>query len=51
MDAWESDHKINKLTEEQFKTWTDMASKARQEYKAGEISGEEMVKRISENTE
>jgi hypothetical protein len=51
MDAWENDRQTNKLTEEQFKAWTDMASKARKEYKAGEISGQDMVTRISENVE
>lgn len=51
MDAWERGHETNKLTEEQFKAWTDMASKARKEYKAGEISGQDMVTRISENVE
>jgi len=50
MDAWESGHETNKLTEEQFKAWKDMASKARKEYKAGEISVQDMVTRISENT-
>lgn len=50
MDAWESGHETNKLTEEQFKAWTDMASIARKEYKTGEISGEEMVKKVSENS-
>lgn len=46
MDAWDSDKPTNKITEEEFKAWTDMASKARQEYKAGSISGEELVRRI-----
>lgn len=46
MDAWDSDKPTNKITEEQFKAWTDMASKARHEYKAGSISGEELVHRI-----
>ena len=51
MDAWDSDRQTNKLTEKQFKAWTEIASKARLEYKLGEISGEGMVKRISEGTE
>lgn len=51
MDAWDSERLTNKLTKTEFKTWTDIASKARQAYKAGEISGEELMKRISENTE
>jgi hypothetical protein len=38
------------MTEEQFKAWADMASKARLEYKLGEISGEDLVKKISEKT-
>lgn len=46
MDAWDSDKPTNKITEEAFKAWTDMASKARQEYKAGKINGEELVRRI-----
>lgn len=49
MDAWEGNRQTNKLTEEQFKGWTDIASKARQEYKTGEISGGELIKRISIN--
>ncbi|OPX92032.1 MAG: hypothetical protein A4E52_00176 [Pelotomaculum sp. PtaB.Bin013] len=49
MDAWDSDHKTNKLTEAEFKSWTDMASNARQEYKRRMIGGEEMLKRILEN--
>ena len=51
MDAWDGDRQTNKMTEEQFKAWTDMASKARQEYKSGKISGEELLRRISENPE
>ena len=47
MDAWDSDRQTNKLTEEQFKAWIAEASKARQAYKAGDISGEEMLKRLS----
>lgn len=46
MDAYDSDRQTNKLTEEQFKVWTDMASKARHEYKTGRINGEEMLRRI-----
>lgn len=49
MDSWESEHPSNKLTEEEFKAWTDRASKARLEYKRGEVSGEDLIKRISEN--
>ena len=51
MDAWESDRQTNKLTEAEFKAWTDLASKARQEYKLGDIDGETLIKRISENAE
>lgn len=51
MDSWESDRPTKKLTEEQFKVWISEASKARQEYKAGIISGEEMLGRISHKTE
>ena len=47
MDSWESDRSTNKMTEEQFKTWVAEASKARQEYKSGRISGEEMLDHIS----
>ncbi|HBC30276.1 MAG TPA: hypothetical protein DC024_03365 [Clostridiales bacterium] len=46
MDAWDSDRQTNKMTEEQFKAWISAASKARQEYKAGVISGRELLKRI-----
>lgn len=46
MDAWDSERPTNKLTEEQFKAWTDTASKARLEYKSGKISGDEMLRRI-----
>jgi hypothetical protein len=48
MDAWDSDGQTNKLTEKEFKAWTDMASKAKQEYKSGTIDGENLIKRISE---
>lgn len=47
MDAWDSDRQTNKLTEEQFKAWVSEASKARQAYKARDISGEEMIRLIS----
>jgi hypothetical protein len=47
MDAWDSDRQTNKLPEEQFRAWIAEASKARQAYKAGDISGEEMLKRLS----
>ena len=50
MDAWYSDRQTNKMTEEQFKAWTDVASKARLEYKQGEISGEDLIKKMSEKT-
>lgn len=46
MDAWDSDKPTNKLTEEQFKAWVSEASKARQEYKASRIGGEELLKLI-----
>jgi hypothetical protein len=48
MDAWGSDRSTNKLTEEQFKAWISEASKARLEYKAGGISGDELLEQISE---
>ena len=51
MDSWETDHSTNKMTEEEFKSWIADASKARQEYKSGRISGEEMLGRISKKTE
>ena len=47
MDAWDSGRETNKLTKEQFKAWITEASKARQEYKAGEITGEVLIARIS----
>lgn len=46
MDAWDSNEPTNKITEEQFKAWISGASKARQEYKAGAISGEELLQQI-----
>lgn len=46
LDAWDSDRRTNKMSEEQFRAWTDLASKARRAYKAGEISGEDLVRRI-----
>lgn len=49
MDAWDSGQQTNKLTEEQFSAWVSEASKARQEYKAGTISGEDFLVRISKN--
>lgn len=51
MDAWDSDRQTNKLTEEQFKSWISEASKARQKYKAGGISGEELMERVFEKAE
>jgi hypothetical protein len=51
MDAWDSGRQTNKLTEEQFKAWVSEASKARQAYKAGDISGEEMIGLISKEPE
>ncbi len=51
MDAWDGNRQTNKLTEEQFQSWIAEASKARQAYKAGEISGEDMLTRISMGTE
>ncbi|WP_195376840.1 hypothetical protein [Anaerotruncus rubiinfantis] len=47
MDAWDSDRQTNKISEDQFKIWIAEASKARQVYKAGDISGEKMLKRLS----
>ena len=49
MDAWDSECQTNKLTETEFKAWTSMASKARQEYKQGMICGENMVRMISDD--
>lgn len=49
MDAWDSEFQTNKLTETEFKAWTSMASKARQEYKQGMICGENMVRMISDD--
>ncbi len=46
IDAWDRDKPTNKITEEQFKKWASEASKARQEYKAGGISGDELLCRI-----
>lgn len=51
MDAWDSDRQTNKMSKDEFKIWTELASKARLAYKRGEISGEEMVKQISEDAE
>ena len=51
MDAWGTERQTNKLTEEQFKAWVLAASKARQEYKAGAINGEEFIQRVFENTD
>ncbi|NLB56449.1 MAG: hypothetical protein GX811_11950, partial [Lentisphaerae bacterium] len=48
MDSWDSDKSTNKITAEEFKVWTDMASKARHEYKAGRISGDELLERIGQ---
>jgi hypothetical protein len=47
MDAWDSERQTNKMTEEQFKAWTDMASKARLEYRQGIISGNDLLEQIS----
>ncbi len=47
-DAWDSDRQTNKLTEEQFKAWIAEASKARQEYKVGKITGKALIARITE---
>lgn len=51
MDAWDSNRQTNKMSKDEFKTWTELASKARLSYKRGEISGEEMVKQISQDAE
>ena len=51
MYAWDSNRQTNKLTEEQFKVWTDIASDARQKYLDGKISGEELIRLISQPTE
>lgn len=51
MDSLDSGRQTNKLTEEQFKAWAEIAAKARRAYKAGEISGEELLLRISEQPE
>lgn len=48
MDAWYSDCQTNKMTEEQFKAWTDIASKARQNYRQGIISGSELLEQIAD---
>lgn len=41
----------NSLTKEEFKAWVVAASKARQDYKTGEISGDEMIDALSKSTE
>lgn len=41
----------NSLTKEEFKAWVATASKARQDYKVGEISGDEMIDALSKSTE
>lgn len=51
MDAWNSGRETNKLTKEQFKAWITEASKARQQYKAGKITGEEMLRCVSKQAE
>lgn len=50
IDAWDSERLTNKLTEEGFKAWTEMASKMRLAYKRGEMNGEDLIKKISEKT-
>ena len=47
MDALNSDRETNKLTEEEFKVWSESASKLRQSYKEGLISGDEMIEKIN----
>lgn len=51
MDAWDSNRQTNKLSKDEFMTWTELASNARLAYKQGEISGEEMIQRISQDAE
>ena len=48
MDALDSDRETNKLTEEEFKTWSENASKIRQEYRLGKITWEEMIETIKQ---
>lgn len=50
MDALDSQRQSNKITEKEFKDWVEIASKARQQYKQKEISGQEMIALISEET-
>lgn len=49
MGSWKSSRSTNKMTKAESKAWTDVASKARQEYKLDEISGGEILKQISED--
>lgn len=50
-DAWDSNKPTKKLTQAEFKSWIAEASKLRREYKQKEISGAELVQRISENSD
>lgn len=46
-DAIDSTRHTNKLSEEEFKYWVSIASIARQDYRIGKITGDEMIKLIS----
>ncbi len=48
-DSWDSDKPTRKLTQSEFKSWIAEASRLRREYKQNGISGEELVRGISEN--
>lgn len=51
IDAWDSDRETNKISEEEFKRWSYLASQLRLTYKEGHITGEEMIEILSKSTE
>lgn len=51
IDAWDSDRPTNKISEQDFKQWSSLASQLRLAYKEGHITGEQMVGLLSKSTE
>ncbi|WP_313528027.1 DUF6076 domain-containing protein [Anaerotignum sp.] len=51
IDAWDSDRLTNKLSEEEFKQWSYLASQLRLAYKEGHITGKQMIEKLSKSTE
>ncbi len=51
IDAWDSDRDTNKISNSEFRNWSDLASKLKRKYKQKEISGEDMIAAVLEQIE